>query len=143
MLRYLPLFCFSLIVGCMNGSADDAPDAYAPLPGVEAYLPAESYDCRASGPFVAPSRPHPLTCFSDPECAGRLAVGHRFANGFAPENTLSALRAAILLGVDIVETDLRMTSDGYVVHIHDSDVNRTTNGFGDVDALYRRPGMVA
>jgi len=57
------------------------------------------------------------------------------ATAFAPENSLSALRAAILLGVDIVETDVRLTADGQVVLIHDSTVDRTLDGTGSVDEL--------
>jgi len=57
------------------------------------------------------------------------------ATPFAPENSLSALRAAILLGTDIVETDIRVTSDDHVVFIHDGDVDRTLEGEGDVDSF--------
>ena len=57
------------------------------------------------------------------------------ATPFAPENSLSALRAAILLGVDIVETDVRLTADGEVVIIHDDTVDRTLEGSGEVAAL--------
>ena len=62
-------------------------------------------------------------------------AGHRIATPFAPENSLSALRAAILLGVDVVETDVRLTADGVVVLIHDGSVERTLEGSGDVDQL--------
>jgi glycerophosphoryl diester phosphodiesterase len=53
-------------------------------------------------------------------------------NAFAPENSLSALRASILLGVDVAETDVRMTADGRVVLLHDSTVDRTLEGSGAV-----------
>lgn len=105
------------------------------LPDTTAYLPLGAYDCTAAGPFVAPGRPHAETCFRDPGCTARLVAGHRMANPFAPENSLSALRAAILLGVDIVETDVRATADGQVVFIHDAEVDRTTTGSGNVDQL--------
>jgi glycerophosphoryl diester phosphodiesterase len=57
------------------------------------------------------------------------------ATPFAPENSLSALRAAILLGVDIVETDVRLTADGHVVILHDATVDRTLEGSGAVEEL--------
>jgi hypothetical protein len=57
------------------------------------------------------------------------------ATPFAPENSLSALRAAVLLGVDVVETDVRLTSDGEVVLLHDDTVDRTLEGSGQVEAL--------
>ena len=54
---------------------------------------------------------------------------------FGPENSLSVLRAAIQLGVDVAETDIRITADDRVVLIHDADVDRTLDGEGDVRAL--------
>ncbi len=61
-----------------------------------------------------------------------LSIAHRGASGMAPENTLAAIDRAIKLGVDLVEIDLRVTGDGRLVVIHDSTVDRTTNGHGAV-----------
>ena len=47
-----------------------------------------------------------------------------------PENTMAAFRAAAELGVDQIETDVRVTRDGELVLIHDATVDRTTNGKG-------------
>ena len=62
-----------------------------------------------------------------------LAIAHRGgkAPGYA-ENTLPALRRAIDLGVDVIELDLRVTLDKHTVIIHDSTLDRTTNGKGRV-----------
>lgn len=49
-----------------------------------------------------------------------------------PENTLLAFRKAIELGVDQIETDVRMSKDGVLVLIHDAALDRTTNGNGAV-----------
>ncbi|OME10751.1 hypothetical protein BSK60_23915 [Paenibacillus odorifer] len=49
-----------------------------------------------------------------------------------PENSLSGIQSAIDMGVEMVEIDVRKTSDGKIVLMHDPDVNRTTNGTGDV-----------
>ena len=49
-----------------------------------------------------------------------------------PENTMAAFRAAAELGVDQIETDVRITLDGELVLIHDATVDRTTNGTGKV-----------
>lgn len=49
-----------------------------------------------------------------------------------PENTMPAFQAAIDIGVDQIETDVRVTLDGELVLIHDATVNRTTNGVGKV-----------
>jgi len=48
-------------------------------------------------------------------------VGHRGAKGLAPENTLKAIGTALKLGVDAVEVDVRTTSDGKLILLHDED----------------------
>lgn len=58
--------------------------------------------------------------------------GHRGAAGLAPENTLTAFRKAIELGVDALEMDLHVTRDGQVVVIHDETLDRTTDGRGSI-----------
>ena len=59
-----------------------------------------------------------------------LVAGHRGACHAHPENTMSAFRRAISLGVDMIETDVRMTKDGELVIMHDATVDRTTDGSG-------------
>jgi glycerophosphoryl diester phosphodiesterase len=60
-------------------------------------------------------------------------IGHRGAAALAPENTWDGFDAALDLGVDAIETDIRATSDGQLILIHDRDLERTTNGRGKVD----------
>lgn len=48
-----------------------------------------------------------------------LIVGHRGAHGLAPDNTLEGFEIAIQNGVDQIETDVRITSDGEVILAHD------------------------
>ncbi len=60
---------------------------------------------------------------------------HRGGNRYAPENTLAAIKKAVALGVDFIEFDIRTTKDGKFVIMHDSTVNRTTNGKGRVRDL--------
>jgi glycerophosphoryl diester phosphodiesterase len=57
-------------------------------------------------------------------------VAHRGASKFAPENTLAAFRKAVAMGVEYIELDIRLTRDGEPVILHDSTVDRTTNGTG-------------
>ncbi|MDA7520954.1 glycerophosphodiester phosphodiesterase family protein [Verrucomicrobia bacterium] len=52
-----------------------------------------------------------------------------------PENTLPAIEKAIEVGADLIEVDIRQTSDGHLVLMHDETVDRTTNGRGRVDRL--------
>ncbi|MCC7492868.1 MAG: hypothetical protein IT204_10990 [Fimbriimonadaceae bacterium] len=57
---------------------------------------------------------------------------HRGASGTHPENTLLAFQAALELGVQRIEFDLRRTVDGELVILHDSSVDRTTDGSGTI-----------
>lgn len=59
-----------------------------------------------------------------------LVAGHRGERFTSPENTMTAFRKAIGLGVDMIETDIRMTADGELVLMHDEAVDRTTDGTG-------------
>ena len=81
----------------------------------------------------------PLDCYTDPACHTPMVIGHRAAGGqlsvIAPENTLAAVRAAILMGVDGIEIDVRDTKDGHLVLMHDDTVDRTTDGHGKVSDL--------
>lgn len=64
---------------------------------------------------------------------GRMTVAaHRGDSANYPENTMAAFRAAIAAGVDMIETDVRMTKDGVLVLIHDRTVDRTTDDSGCV-----------
>jgi glycerophosphoryl diester phosphodiesterase len=62
-------------------------------------------------------------------------MAHRGNRARYPENTLSAFKRAIEDGADILETDLHLTADSEIVCIHDSTVDRTTDGSGLVSAM--------
>ncbi len=64
-----------------------------------------------------------------------LVAAHRGAHMENFENSLASINEAIDLGVDIVELDVRTTKDGYLVLMHDSDIDRTTTGKGKVEDL--------
>jgi glycerophosphoryl diester phosphodiesterase len=49
-----------------------------------------------------------------------------------PENSLEAIQAAIDLGADFIEIDVRKTKDGQLVLMHDRTLKRTTDGDGQV-----------
>ena len=61
-----------------------------------------------------------------------LRIGHRGAGGHAPENTLAAIERGIALHAHLVEFDVRATSDGQLVLLHDATLDRTTNGHGPI-----------
>lgn len=64
-----------------------------------------------------------------------FVAAHRGWRSKYPENTMEAFKAAIELGVDQIETDVRITKDGELVLIHDATVDRTTDGSGTVCEL--------
>ena len=64
-----------------------------------------------------------------------MVVAHRGASVEQPENTVEAFEAAIDADADAVEFDVRVTADGVAVVMHDPDVSRTTDGFGQVAEL--------
>lgn len=64
-----------------------------------------------------------------------MAISHRGEHLHHPENTLLAFQAAIDAGADFFEGDIRTTSDGKLVLMHDSTVSRTTNGTGAVQDM--------
>ncbi|WP_455646428.1 glycerophosphodiester phosphodiesterase family protein [Leuconostoc sp.] len=62
-----------------------------------------------------------------------IKIAHRGISAQAPENTRAAFELMLPLGVNWLETDIDMTSDGHLVLIHDSKVDRTSNGNGTVN----------
>ncbi|MCE7743816.1 MAG: glycerophosphodiester phosphodiesterase [Candidatus Heimdallarchaeota archaeon] len=59
-----------------------------------------------------------------------MIFGHRGASSSEPENTMRAFIQAFQDGADGIEFDVRLTADNQMVVIHDSLINRTSNGFG-------------
>lgn len=62
-------------------------------------------------------------------------VAHRGASQRLPENTLPAIQRAVEIGADAVEFDVRQTADSHIVLMHDSTVDRTTDGTGAVSDM--------
>ncbi|MER5835356.1 glycerophosphodiester phosphodiesterase family protein, partial [Streptomyces sp. NPDC002130] len=61
-----------------------------------------------------------------------LTIGHRGVMGVEPENTLRSFVAAQEAGLDAIELDLHLSKDGALVVMHDTDVDRTTDGTGPI-----------
>jgi glycerophosphoryl diester phosphodiesterase len=61
-----------------------------------------------------------------------VVISHRGEHLAHPENTLPAFQAAIDAKADYFELDVRTTSDGHLVLMHDATVDRMTNGHGAV-----------
>ncbi|HJS18777.1 MAG TPA: glycerophosphodiester phosphodiesterase family protein [Anaerolineales bacterium] len=64
-----------------------------------------------------------------------VLFAHRGASAYAPENTLAAFELALTQQADAIELDVKLSADGQVVVVHDSTVDRTTNGHGKVADL--------
>ena len=62
-----------------------------------------------------------------------MIAAHRGGSDNNPENTMLAFREAVkTIGVDIIESDLYLTKDGYLVYNHDSYIDETCNVNGDI-----------
>lgn len=83
---------------------------------------------------LGPSKVEASSLFGGLRAPGEAAfvAGHRGDRSVAPENTMPALQAALDGSMDFVETDIQLTKDGIPVLMHDTFVNRTTNGTGRV-----------
>ncbi|MCL2090612.1 MAG: glycerophosphodiester phosphodiesterase [Micrococcales bacterium] len=64
-----------------------------------------------------------------------LALAHRGFDLAGRENSMAAFAAARQLGIEHVETDAHVTSDGVAVALHDARLERTTDATGAVSAL--------
>lgn len=62
-------------------------------------------------------------------------ISHRGYNTEAPENTIPAYVLARQKGYKYAECDVSFTSDGVAVLLHDSTIDRTSNGTGSILAL--------
>ncbi|APV51569.1 glycerophosphodiester phosphodiesterase [Betaproteobacteria bacterium GR16-43] len=62
-------------------------------------------------------------------------VAHRGGGTLAPENTLAAFRLGQELGYTAAEFDVKLSNDGVAMLLHDSTLDRTTNGKGDAGSL--------
>lgn len=66
-----------------------------------------------------------------------LFFAHRGGALLAPENTMVAFENGAALGADALELDIQQTRDGELVVIHDTTIDRTTDGRGPVGSYTR------
>lgn len=59
-------------------------------------------------------------------------IGHRGASALEPENTIPSFNRAAKIGAWGVEADIYVLKDGNIVVFHDSNVERMTNGTGEI-----------
>ena len=78
-------------------------------------------------PAVEPQPVQVVAPAATVETRGPVNIAHRGASAYAPEHTIAAYQLALDLGADYVEQDLQLTSDGVLVCLHDTTLERTTN----------------
>lgn len=81
--------------------------------------------------------PPPKNVEDNPFIVGKsklpMIAAHRGGGANNPENTMLAFREAVnTMGVQIIESDLYLTKDGYLVYNHDSYIDETCNINGDI-----------
>jgi glycerophosphoryl diester phosphodiesterase len=59
-------------------------------------------------------------------------IAHRGDHVHHAENSIAAIESAAAIGADFAELDVRTTTDGKLVLMHDKTVDRTTDGHGEV-----------
>ncbi len=64
-----------------------------------------------------------------------LVIAHQGGDRLWPGNTLYAFEHAVEIGADVLEMDAHITEDGFIVLMHDEEVDRTTDGSGLVEDL--------
>lgn len=64
-----------------------------------------------------------------------LVLAHQGGEGEWPSNTRLGFEESVRRGADILDTDVHLTRDGVLVMIHDTTVDRTTDGTGAVASL--------
>ncbi len=61
-----------------------------------------------------------------------MVVAHRGASGYAPENTLSAMKKAMEMNAEMSELDVQETADGEIILLHDGTLKRTAGVDGNI-----------
>ena len=76
-----------------------------------------------------------VACIYDAQCPFVFSTGHRGSMLYSPENTLVSIEMGISFGVSVIEVDVKETKDEVLVLMHDSTVNRTTDGEGRLNDM--------
>lgn len=69
--------------------------------------------------------------FLDPSSGIVMVAAHRASHNVHPENSIQAIEESIRQRVDIIEIDVKVSSDGIPFLMHDRTLDRTTTGKGD------------
>ena len=86
---------------------------------------------------LSPQKPASTVTSEIRKAAAKVSqiIAHRGASTERPECTATAIRRAIEVGATAVEVDVRTSRDGELFILHDTTLDRTTNGKGPASAL--------
>jgi len=76
-----------------------------------------------------------ISGLTDAQIATIELSAHRGYQPMGPENSILSFQAAANLGFTYIETDVYRTTDGELICIHDSTLDRTTNATGNVTQM--------
>lgn len=107
--------------GCLDAGEEDPASAFAPES--PSWLP-----CDHAGFHPSPARGAWME-------RRPLHIAHQGGETEVPSATMYAFKTALRKGADMLELDVHVTSDGKLVVLHDTTVDRTTDGSGAVEAL--------
>ncbi|MHB1138170.1 MAG: glycerophosphodiester phosphodiesterase family protein [Microthrixaceae bacterium] len=117
-----------VLVGCSNGSDEDSGSPTSVGGGAstsESTTTVPAPDATTVAQVLALGRP--------------IVLAHAGGENHAPHSTPYAYASSVAAGVDVLDVDVRLTGDGVLVVHHDADVDRTTDGTGDVaDMTYEQ-----
>jgi glycerophosphoryl diester phosphodiesterase len=144
---FLGVMASLLLLGCARPS-DPTADASTEAPeGVsgpspsdldgasDAGEPARTPRRTADRPAPSPDAPTSIAARFDclRETGGVLVIAHRGGpNRSHPENAIESFARTLRAGTEAIEVDVAQTRDGVLFLHHDDELDRTTNGTGEV-----------
>ncbi len=100
---------------------------------------AASVNATNKGPYgiITPDRALTEKCYQDYYADNTIVrrvnvIGHRGIPSLAQENTLAGAKTAYANGATMVENDVYIVKDGVLMVMHDTTIDRTTNGSGNI-----------
>lgn len=139
-MRALLIAAVLVATACSGGDQDGAADAETPPTSA---APATTQETTPD--TTATSEPATITVevLGSPAetvdellALGRpIVLAHAGGEDQFPHSTAYAFAQSAAAGVDMLDLDVQLTGDGVLVVHHDSDIDRTTNGTGDVAAM--------
>jgi glycerophosphoryl diester phosphodiesterase len=116
--------------------ADDAADTATPDPTDAPTTAPETTTPETTTPETTAAGVAPAATIDELLALGRpIVLAHAGGEDEFPHSTPYAYARSVAAGVDMLDLDVQLTGDGVLVVHHDADVDRTTNGTGDVAAM--------